>query len=816
MATISSLTSSSSSSNVYGSQSKGIGGLVSGLNTDELLDGMTIGTRTKIASQKQKKTLLSWKTDAYRAISDQLVSFASKYTSYSSTTNLYSASFYSRSVITPKGENSNAISVSGKISGSQQMTVQGVKQLAQNASFTTSAALSNNAIETGEISFEAKDTCAVSGKNFNVKYGNTTYTVTMPEKEDGGVYTNAEELAEGLNKALEQVDIGGGKTLGDVMEVTAQGEKLNFKNDDGVGNSLKITGGDTDLLSALGITSGSSTLVDQSIGEAGLDAVADIDANDLKKNTTFEERMLGKSVTFTYNGTKQVITFDDKEALENKNTFEDFLQGKLDSAFGQGRIDVTMSADNKLQLKTVLPSGEEDTSSVLYMYSLSTGVMGKAGVFGIASGTSNKLNMTEPLENSGLKGIESAGLTKDTEYEIRINGESIKIKYEEGKTSLQDIVNAINSNEKAGVKMSYQTNSDSFSIVSTQSGASGAVDIGKITEENGEKEVELNSLEKLLFGKAGGTPQGKPDEVLNGNTIQGQDAIIRVDYDGEGGAEAQEIYRSSNSFTLDGMTIVANKTFGYEGGTYVPDTEAIQFDASVDTDKVVDAIKNMVEAYNELVEISNTSVQEKRDRNYVPLTDEQKEEMSEKEIEAWEKKAKAGMLFGDSAISSLTSDLRYAFLNVGTEGLSLADAGITISSDWKDNGKITLDETKLKTALGDDPEKIQKLFTEELTDGKLTTGGIISRMKAVTEKYAATTGATKGILIERAGNSKSPSSLLSNTLQKQMDDIDDIITKLESKLKTERTRYQDQFTQLEVMMQKLNAQSGWLAEYSGS
>ena len=807
MATISSLTSSSSNSNVYGSQSKGIGGLVSGLNTDELLDGMTIGTRTKIASQKQQKSLLSWKTDAYRSISDKLVSFANSFTSYSSTTNLYSANFYNRNLITAKGSNSDAVTVSGKVSGSQQMSVLGVKQLAQNASFTTTEALSNNAIETGTIDFGDKDICTVAGKSFNVKYGNTVYSVTMPMSEaNNGLYVGvansaadkADGIVGGLEKALAQVDIGGGKTLGSVMGVTAQGETLNFKNLDTAGNGLKIVGGDTELLTTLGIVSGGSTIIDKSIGEDGLGAVSSINADDLKKNTTIEERMLGKSITFTYNGTKQVITFDDKSKL-TAGKFEEYLQGKLDSAFGKGRIDVAMDGSNKLALKTVLPSGADDPSSVLYMSSSSTGLMGKAGVFGIASGSSNKLNMTDSLENSGLKGMSSTTLTGD--MDITINGVKIDIKYEKGKTSLQDIVNAINANEEAGVKMSYQTNSDSFTLVSTQSGASGAVEIGG--------GGDLSTLEKLLFGKSDGT--------LNGTTVKGQDAIIRVDYDGEGGAAAQEIYRSSNSFNLDGMTIVANKTFGYDAsGTPVASTEAIKFEASVDTDKMVSAIKSMVDAYNELVEISNTSVQEKRDRKYPPLTDEQKADMSEKEIEAWDKKAKAGMLFGDSAVSGLTSDLRYVFLNVGSEGLSLADIGITVSSDWKDNGKITLDETKLKTALGDDPEKIQKLFTEELTDGKLNTGGIMSRMKAITDKYAATTGATKGILIEKAGNIKSPSSILSNTLQKQMDNIDDVIKNLESKLTTERTRYQNQFTQLEVMMQKLNAQSGWLSEYSGS
>ncbi len=813
MASITSLTSSSSSSSAYGSTSTGISGLVSGLDTDTIIDGMTISTRSKIAKQKQNQTLLSWKTDAYRSISDKLVSFSDSYTSYSSSTNLSSSSFYSRSVITASGDNSDCVSVSGKVTSGQQLTVNAIKQLAKDASLTTTEALSTNCIQTDTISFDTEDSCTLVGKSFTVKYGSTSYLVTMPAKEDGSLYTSADEIAVGINEALDDVEISSGAKLSSVMSVSADGEKLNFDNISSAENALSITGGDSTLLSNLGITSGSSTIVGTSITAAGLDAVAQINPDNLHEETSFAERMSGKSLIFNYNGTSKTITFDDETKL-NEEDFVDYLQDELDSAFGNGRIDVTLDSNSKLQIKTVTPpSGIEDTSSVLTMSSGSIGMMGAGSVFGIANGTSNKLNLESSLEESGLKDVENAGLVDGTEYEIRINGKSIKITYEEGETSLQDIIKAINADTDADVSMSYQANSDSFSIASTQDGASGTVEIG-------DTDGTLNTLERLLFGKR--NSEGKIDSSsneLNGQTVAGQDAIILVDYDGEGGASAVEISRGTNSFSLNGMNIVARETFGYAENEsneleYVEGTDAITFDAKVDTDKVISAIKTMIEAYNALVEASNTAVSEKRDRDYSPLTDEQKEEMSESEITAWEAKAKVGMLSGDSDISNLTSDLRFVFMNTTTDGFSLEDIGITVSSDWEDNGKITLDESKLKTALEEDPENVKTLFTEELTDDDLMTGGIMSRMKKITDKYASTTGATKGILIQKAGNSSSPTSLLSNSLQTQIDDIDDIIETLEDKLETERTRYQDQFTQLEVLMQKMNTQSSWLSDYS--
>lgn len=806
MATISSLTSSSSSA-AYGSQTKGIGGLASGLNTDELIDGMTISTRSKIAKQKQNKTLLSWKTDAFRSISSKLISFADKYTSYSSSTNLFSAGFYDKSVISPKGENSKYISVSGSANNSD-LSILGVKELARDASLTTNQALSNNYIETGAIDYGTSSTCAITGKTFTVEYGSERYVVTMPQKESG-LYTNAADVVDGLTKALQQVDIKDGKKLSDVMSVTANGETLQFKNTDGIGNKLQIVSGNSGLMNALGMTAGSSTMVDKSITDAGLDAVAQIDSAALQKTASFLDKMKDKALTFEYNAVKKTIKFDDETKLTEAK-FKDYLQEELNTAFGAGRIKVSRDdTTQKIKFQTTTPpSGEVDKTSILRISNASDGLLGDSGVFGIRSGATNKLNLGSPLESSGLKNLDGVPLNDGQEYTLRINGESINIKYEKGKTTLGDILKTINDNERAGVNISYQPNSDSFSVVSTQSGAGGEVEIGV-------GNAELNDLEKLLFGKRNEV-DGSIEATTNGTSVAGKDAVILVDFDGEGGSAPIEITRGTNSFTLDGMTIGVNGTFGYDGsGNPISGTEAVKFDASVDTDKIVDAIKSMVKDYNELVESANSAVGEKRERKFPPLTDEQRKELSETEIKNWEEKAKKGMLFGDPDIVSLTNDLRFAFLNTRTDGLSFSDIGLSVSTNWKDNGKIILDESKLKASLAENPDNVKTLFTEAGDGGSLTTGGAMSRMKSITDKYAATTGATKGILVEKAGSEKSPSSMLKNSLLEQMKDIDDVVKKLESKLTTERTRYQRQFTALEQLVQQMNAQSGWLTQQFG-
>jgi len=601
-----------------------------------------------------------------------------------------------------------------------------------------------------------------------------------------------------------------GKKLSTVMSVTADGETLNFKNTDGAGNKLQIVGGDATFMKAVGITSDSDSIVDTSISSTGISGAASINPDDLQKVTTFAERMKDKSMTFEYNGVKKTITFKDESKL-NETDFIGYLQSEIDTAFGHGRVKLSEDAAGKIQFQPVLPNGSEDKSSTLKISSSSEGLLGEGSVFGFRNGSTNKLNLTSPLEDAGFKGSGSVGLVDGTEYELRINGESIKFTYEQGKTSLGDIISTINKNEKAGVQISYQANSDSFSITSTHKGASGKVEIGGAGGE-------LNDLEKLLFGKRGadGNIMAGSNEV-NGTAVKGQDAVILVDFDGAGGADPMEITRGTNSFTLDGMTIGVSGTFGYdESGNPVAGTEEVTFDASVDTDKVFNAIKSMINDYNELVSLTNKVVKEKRNRDYTPLTDEQKKEMTETEIKNWEEKAKAGLLCGDSDIINLTNDLRFAFLNSRSDGVSFSDIGITVSTEWSDNGKINLDESKLKAALQENPDNVKSLFIDSAEGNKLTTGGVMTRMKAITDKYAATTGSHKGVLVEKAGSEKSPSSLLKNKLLDQMNDIDKTVKKLETKLSTERTRYQKQFTALEQLVQQMNTQSGWLSQQFGS
>lgn len=224
----------------------------------------------------------------------------------------------------------------------------------------------------------------------------------------------------------------------------------------------------------------------------------------------------------------------------------------------------------------------------------------------------------------------------------------------------------------------------------------------------------------------------------------------------------------------------------------------------------------MVDAYNALILKVNTVISEKYDSDYPPLTDAQKAEMTTTEIELWEEKAKTGILANDSDLTFLAQELRTIFYERGNFSFSFEDIGITTSSNYADNGKLTFDRSAFETALMQDSDTVCEMFTSTATDSSGASISIMEQLKTIMDKYASTTGATKGILIEKAGHESAPTSLLSNTLLSQREAIDELLEAVRYRLEIAEERYRSQFTALEVYISEMNAQSSWLYDQMGN
>lgn len=805
MSTIGGLTGSTTS-NI-----RGYGGLASGMDRDSLIEGMTYGTTSKITKQQQKKQQLEWKQSAVQSITNQMIAFANKYTSsWSSSTNLFSSVLWGRNKITTTGTNSKFVSVSGNASSADAITIMGIKQLAQKAKWTSSGQVSDQTLSTGKIDTNANyDIKNLIGTDIEFKIGRDTDTASAPtytlklqtekKNDDGSVtvydYSNKTTALTSIRAQLADVDIGNGKRLADVVQVTMEGGKIGFSKKN-TSDAVSISGGSA--LSYLGFKE----------NEYELDGTAKVGEEDMNivEEVNFDKKIAGKKLTFSYNGKNKDVVMPGEEELsaatteaEKLNVIKKSLQDQLDSAFGKGRILVDTEGD-KITFRTMDPAKynkltdaekqdpakvkeAQDTTST---FSLASGNEDVKEALGLSTGMSNRLDMNKKLLADG-----------EAEKKIKINNEEITITNTDTVRSLMDKINASGAN----ISISYQTVADKFTISSKEDGASGSFEITGDTD----------FLNKIFGTK---DADGNFDAIKG----EGQDAVVAVKY--AGSDEVVELIRDTNAFTVDGLTINVKGQFGYKDGQVITDDpdSVVGIDAQVDADSIVDAVKNVVEEYNKIIETVNKELTTRPDRDYVPLTSEQKKELSEDEIKLYEEKAKQGLLFADSDLRTLSSDLR--FIIGGGIAQELSEMGISVSGTYSDNGKLTFDESKFRAALANDPERVQELFTNSAVqngNGNGTTPGVASALRNVMDKYVNTMGSwdTKGILVRKAGTESSPLSLTENYMYKQIAEYNKQIAKLQTLLQSERDRYIQQFTSLETLISQMNSQSSYLSQIGG-
>ena len=825
MSSVGSLSTSTSTS------IRGYGGLASGLDRDQLIEGMTIGTTTKINKQEQKKQQIEWMQEAVRSISDKMISFHGKYTeTLTSPTNLFSSMLWGRNKITTLGKNSSKVSVSGTANSADAITIMGVKQKAENAKWSSTGRVSEGkAIESGTIDITngGKDLVKenLEGKTIEFNYGGKDYSITL-SASDKYDYTTADGIANAINDLLSKQTTSDDKKLSDIVKVTVNNNYLEF-NDIGSGsNSVSVSGGSALYLLGLSNDKEGEDIIRGGGFNKNEPLPAQLRPDELVTKQTFAEYVGGKSLTFSYNGSSgtvqipgakdleaRVKAIQDKDGSISDNdaavkAIAKSIQEQLNKTFGKGRIEV--SGDNgKLTFKTTLPEGGDDSSSILSITGGSTALVGaNKGVLGLSTGQTTRTELNTKIDANTLANLQKETRTetdKDgntvTKKGFMLNDEFIEVK---DNATIKDIMNSIN-NSNANITVSYQEAADKFTFVSNDNGASGVIDF------SGNDADTLGALTDV-FGLE------FTDEDGNSKvSARGQDAVVSIRY--AGSDDIVDIRRDSNTFTVDGLTIAVKGTFGtYENGKLVVDEDdAVEISATVDTDKLVNTIKSFVDEYNAIVDLVNSELTTKHEKDYTPLSSEQKSELSEDEIEKWEAKAKAGLLYGDSDLRQLSMDLR----TVATSYVwKLQEIGISVSSTYSDNGKLSVDESKLRAALESDPESVEKLFTSKAgvdEDGNPVYNGIATNLKSVMEKYVKTTGAMqdKGVLIRKAGSKSSAISMTDNTYYNQLKSVEKLIDSLNDRLKTERDRYIKQFTSLETLISNMNSQASYLSSMSG-
>lgn len=811
---------SSTSSSLGNTALRGYGGLASGIDRDALIEQMTARTTSKITAKKKAMTKLEWKRDAYRSVSNKIIDLQDNYLSYSATKSLKNSDFFAKNQVSVQGDPdyTKYISATGNADTASRVSVLGVNKLATSATLISGAKgaspITLGGISASDFNKEVKTsnlsgtkltfgTYSITDKKFTEE-ATFTFPTSYEKKVDGGKtetvtidYTaSSNNLVTQLNEALDSQGFLG-KDGKSGIKFTLNGDKI----------QISQTGSITDKGKSYVIRETSSALKSLGFNSDGMkqgDIDNGISLDEFNGHTSsFEAAAItkqplsgylkGKSISVSYGGqTKDIELIGDKEEIKDFSAFQSSLQAKMDKAFGSGKVTVGKGSQGSLTFTAT------DSRQTLQISADSKELQ---NALGITSTQSNKISTGSSLWENGVK----LGLVKDinynTEEELNKAKEALnnalknftvngtKIEGITADTTVSELLTAINNNKDAGVTATYLGSENKFVLSSNEKGKGRKITLGPDPDNpNNKKDDAAN----LIFG---------------GVSTDGTDGEMSILYNGV----KTTITSSSNTFSIDGLDIKATNTFDTGSATA---EGGVSFTASADTEKVTETVKKFIEAYNAMIDEVRTQVTTKPDSNYGPLTEDQKNEMNETSIKNWEDKAKEGILYNSSALKDLDNATQGIFSSMMMNGVSYDDLekiGISFSDDYTAGGKIVFDEEKFKTAMDSDPEKVSDLFTG--THGIVNT--IDSTLSTYATRYASKNGNSYGVLIEEAGSEKLSLTLTNNSIYKELKDMQETITNLQSQLSTEQDRYISQFTQMETLINQMNSQSSYLSQLGG-
>ncbi|MBI9014623.1 MAG: flagellar filament capping protein FliD [Clostridiales bacterium] len=472
------------------------------------------------------------------------------------------------------------------------------------------------------------------------------------------------------------------------------------------------------------------------------------------------------TMSFTFDGITKEITIEKKDGTYAELASD--LTANLQEVFTNVDIVVTGAGD-QLEFNVY----EKGTTDPEIGHSLTVNGTNSdlLNLVGLKSGQSDTVDVTKTLAEVFGKSEDSA---------LTINGKVFSFNED---TKISAVINEINSSN-AGVTLSYDKFSDSFKLESNTAGTDNTITINDDTGgliADFKLVHDADSAENAEF-------------IVNGVTTT----------------------RSSNTFEVNGVSVTLNE---------ITDS-AVTVNITSDTTEVKDLIVKFVDGYNKMISTINEKVSERRDNDYKPLTEAQKKDMSDDQIESWEKQARKGTLGGDRSLERLTQSLRNSlYESIDGLGISLYDIGITTSNNYKEGGKLIIDEDKLDTALKDRPNEVIELFTKQseisyasYTDRgtRNSENGIASRMYDILQdniRLTRDTSNNKGYLIDKAGLDSGVDT--TSELAKKLTEMDEKIDSLLELLGNQEEKYYQQFARMESAMASLSAQGDWLTSQFG-
>lgn len=446
------------------------------------------------------------------------------------------------------------------------------------------------------------------------------------------------------------------------------------------------------------------------------------------------------------------------------------LNSKVYSFYSKSLSNMRFESD---YLKKTTKVGNANAATVITGAKAVTGVqtlsidnLAKTGYLTGAEVTPYKNSNNEDVKLSGSTKLSELGIAVDSV--IKVNGEEITL---DAEMTVDGLVSKL---KEKGVNASFDVKNQRFFISAKESGEDGDFTI-EGADTNG-----IAALERLgITGSGAIHNKGENARItLNGATF----------------------ISNTNVFEINGLTITAN-------------AEAAEFTISTveDTDGIYDMIKGFLKEYNELINEMDKLYGAESAKGYEPLTEEEKESMSEKEVEKWEEKIKNSILRKDSTLSSVASAMK-SIMSQGVElngkKMYLSELGINTLGYFTaaDNEKNAYhidgdpDDTntsgngdKLKTAIANEPEKVVKFFTE-------LANNLYNKL---------------GDMMKKTEYSSSFTLYDDVSMKEEYDDYKSKITKQEQKITDFEDRYYKKFSAMETALAKMSSKESAISGLLG-
>lgn len=739
-----------------------LSGLASGMDTDSIVAALVSGYSVKKDNYVKAQTKLEWKMDAWKDLNTKIKNFYQKYLS-----DMRFSTAFNKKKSSVSGTKATVTASSNAVNGTQKLKINklatsgyltgGVVSKADGKNIQGSTKLSELGIEDG-----GKITVNAGGKEkiITVKSSSTVNEFVVALKEAGvnasfdeknqRFFVSSKVSGEAGDFSLIADNESGAKTLQSLgLAMTTDSDMDNYRY------YADLTADDLDTVINTAFTKQKTAFYD--INDAatvkklkdGLKKGIEADTKQVAKLEAENERLDYKlAAVATYDAEYDSLTAEDQEAfMANLDEQISELSGKKERTEDEEALLIRLK--EKHNVYTELSA--EGTDKTEYLENLNK----------------SKADTVAKIDelNDGITLAEEA-LADDDKFAAYVDGlnDDIQASNDALKTRLTDYYNA-----KQDMAKKYV---DAYDLVHM---------------DGVDKNTEAYKNASALIGNT--------DSKTGPTRIVGKDAEIELN--------GATFVSNSNTFQINGLTITANEVTDKD--------EEITITTETDSQAVYDMIKDFFKEYNTLINEMDKLYNADSARGYEPLTDEEKEALTDKEVEKWEEKIKDSLLRRDSTLDSVSSAMKMAFqasFEINGKKYSLSSFGIKTLSYFSsaDNEKSAFhidgdkddiytsgNADKLMAAIGSDPDTVATFFNK-LAQNVYDT--LYKKMKS------STISSTNTVY-----NDKS--------MKREYDEYTDIIKKWEDKIEAYEAKYRKQFTAMEKALAMLNSQQSQLSGLFG-